>query len=117
MKVGIQGSRNFNDYQVFLRAMRIVLSEVERNGDTELTLFSVGSINTNNHATEFINIAERTLKSQNVRPKVMRIPISWMEENITDMDYFAYFCNEKENVSPLVDLADEKSVDAGIFRS
>jgi hypothetical protein len=96
--------------------MRIVLSEVERNGDDELTIFSVGSVNTNNHATEFVNIAERTLKAQNVRAKVRRVPVGWMEENISDMDYFAYFSLPKENVSPLVDLAESHDIDAGIFR-
>lgn len=116
MKVGIQGSRNFNDYQIFLRAMRIVLSEVERNGDDELTIFTVGSVNTNNHATEFVNISERTLKAQGVRARVRRVPVSWLQDNMSDMDYFAYFCVDKEGISPLVDLAEENDVDAGIFR-
>lgn len=116
MKVAIQGSRNFNDYNVFLRAMRVVLSEIERNEDKELTIYSAGSVTTNQHATEFTNIAERTMKSLGLRTKLRKIPVGWLEENMSEMDYFAYFCVEKEKISPLVDLADELKVDAGVFR-
>lgn len=116
MKVAIQGSRKFNDYTVFLRAMRVVLSEVERNEDKELTIYSAGSVVTNQHATEFTNIAERTMKSLGLRTRLMKVPVNWLEDNMGDMDYFAYFCVEKEKISPLVDLADELKVDAGVFR-
>jgi hypothetical protein len=116
MKVAIQGSRNFNDYNVFLRAMRVVLSEIERNGDKELTIYSAGAVVTNQHATEFTNVAERTMKSLGLKTKLIKIPAGWLEENMSDMDYFAYFCAEKEKVSPLVQVADDLQVDAGIFR-
>ena len=115
MIIAIQGSKNFQDYQIFLRAMGTALSTLEQE-DKEILIFSAGTAQINSFAMEFSNISERSLKARGIKIKVNKVPPKWIEDNIHDVDYFAYFCKPKETVSHLVDLADAKDVAAGVYR-
>jgi hypothetical protein len=115
MIVGIQGSKTFNDYNVFLRAMGVVLSSLPE-GDTNILVASAGPLNINNMAMEFINISERSLKARGIRIKLIKIPPSWIKDNIHTIEYLAYFSKPKEPVSDLVDLAQAKDVEVGVYR-
>lgn len=115
MIVGIQGSKTFNDYNVFLRAMGVVLSSLPE-GDTDILVASAGPLNINNMAMEFINISERSLKARGIRIKLIKIPPSWIKDNIHTIEYLAYFSKPKEPVSNLVDLAEAKDVEVGVYR-
>lgn len=115
MIVAIQGSRNFSDYNVFLRAMGTALSSMDRN-DKTFIIYSAGPININSMGMEFSNIAERSLKARGIKIKLNKVPPSWVKENIRDIDYFAYFSKPKEPVSDLVDLAEAKDIEVGIYR-
>jgi hypothetical protein len=115
MIVAIQGSKTFSDYNVFLRAMGVALSSLNAE-DTEILVASAGPININNMAMEFVNISERSLKARGIRIKLIKIPPSWIKENIHTIGYFAYFSKPKEPVSDLVDLAEAKDVEVGVYR-
>ena len=115
MIVGIQGTKTFSDYNVFLRAMGTALSELEQ-GDSEFIIYSAGPYNINSMAMEFANVSERSLKARGVRIRVNKIPPSWIKNNIRDIDYFAFFSKPKEPVSNLVDLAEDKDIEVGIYR-
>lgn len=115
MIIAIQGTKSFNDYAIFLRAMGTALRSIEEN-DTEFTIYSAGPANINEFALEFSNISERSLKAQGIKIKFIKVPPSWLETNIKSIDYLAYFSKPKEPVSKLVDLADAKDIEVGVYR-
>lgn len=115
MIVAIQGSRNFSDYNVFLRAMGTALSVMDQN-DKTFTIYSAGPVNINSMGLEFANVSERSLKARGIRIRLNKVPPSWIRSNINDIDYLAYFSKPKEPVSDLVDLAEAKDIEVGIYR-
>jgi hypothetical protein len=115
MIVAIQGTRNFDDYNIFLRAMGRALSELDQD-DKEFIIYAAGAANINSMGMEFSNISERSLKLRGIRIRLNKIPPSWIRQNISSIDYLAYFSKPKEPVSDLVDLAESKSIDVGIYR-
>ena len=115
MMVAIQGTRGFSDYSIFLRAMGTAMSSMHEE-DTEIQIFSAGPVQINAMATEFSNVSERGLKARGKKIKLVKVPPSWIEKNIHSIDYFAFFSKPKEPVSPLVDLADAKDVEVGVYR-
>ena len=115
MIVVIQGSKTFNDYGVFLRAMGKSLSMME-NTDQEFILYSAGPVRINQMGLEFSNVSERSLKARGIKIKMYKVPPSWVKENIHRINYFAYFSNPKEPVSNLVDFADKKDIEVEIYR-
>lgn len=115
MIVAIQGTRGFEDYTIFLRAMGRALSELDQD-DKEFTIYAAGPANINSMGMEFSNISERSLKQRGIRIRLNKVPPSWIRQNISIIDYLAYFSKPKEPVSDLVELAESKSIDVGIYR-
>ena len=115
MIVGIQGTKNFNDYTIFLRAMGTALSSM-KDGDEEITILSVGPSQINSFGMEFSNISERSLKARGIRIKFRKIPPSILKEQIHTLDYFVFLSKPKEPLSELVELADAKSIEVGVYR-
>lgn len=115
MIVAVQGTRNFNDYSIFLRAMGTAIRNLQ-DGDEQITVFSAGTAQINSFASEFVNISERSLKARGIKIKLVKIPPSWIENNIHDVDYLAYFSKPKESIPPIVDLAEAKDVEVGVYR-
>lgn len=116
MIVGIQGSRNFNDYSVFLRAMGTTLSMLDKSDSSELVIMSAGPSKVNSFALEFTNVSERSLKARGIKTKVVRVPPSWFKTNMHVIEYFMYFSLPKETTSDLVREAEDKDIDVGIYR-
>jgi len=112
MIIGIQGSRNFNDYTIFLRAMGTMLHQLD--GDEEFTIISAGPHRVNEMAMEFINVSN--WKSRGIRAKVVKMPPVALKERITDIDHFVYFSLPKESESDLVREAQDKDIEVGIYR-
>lgn len=115
MIIAIQGTKNFSDYNVFLRAMGTALSTME-TGDKEIIIYSAGPAIINSMGTEFSNISERSLKARGIKIKFNKVPPSWIKNNINDIDYVAYFSKPKEPVSELVEIAEAKDIEVGIYR-
>jgi hypothetical protein len=112
MKVAVQGTKKFNDYTVFMRAMGVALSSV----DEEFIVYSAGPATVNSFASEFINKSEGTLKAQGIKAKYLMVPPSFIQDNIADIDYFAFFSEPNQNLSALAVFAEFSGVDVGVFR-
>lgn len=115
MKIAIQGTRNFNDYAVFLRAMGTALSELAAD-DKEFIIYSAGPVQINQMGMEFSNVSERSLKARGIRIKLIKVPPKWIKDNVHDISYLAFFSKPKEPVSELVDYAEARDISVGIYR-
>jgi hypothetical protein len=115
MIVGVQGSKSFDDYSIFLRAIGTALSSMTE-GDSEFLVYSVGPANVNRMSMEFCNITERSMKAKGIKVRTFKVPFSWAKENIHELDYFIYLSTPKERNSELVDLADRKDIEVGVYR-
>lgn len=115
MIVAVQGTSNFSDYSVFIRAMGVALSGMGEE-DNKFLIYSAGPARVNSFVLEFSNISEKGMKSRNRKIKSYKIPPSWIEDNMESIDYFAFLSNPGEPVSKLVSKAELSNVEVGIFR-
>lgn len=113
MNVAIQGTREFSDYSVFMRAMGVALSEIN---DDEFNVYSAGPANINSYTAEFCNLSESGLKQRGVRIKFYKVPPSYIEENMDKFSYFAFLSAPNQRPSKLAGLAELNGVETGIFR-
>lgn len=114
MIVGVQGTPNFNNYNIFLRAMAVALSEL-KDSEKEFYLYSVGPANVNDMAMEFVNLSERGMRSRGKSIKLFRVTPQWLEKNIDSFDHFAFVANPKERVSNLVSLSKSKNINTNVY--
>jgi hypothetical protein len=114
MIVGVQGTPNFNNYNIFLRAMAVALSELKTE-EKEFYLYSAGPNKVNDMAMEFVNLSERGMKSRGKSIKLFRVTPQWLEENIESIDHFAFVSNPKERVSSLVSLSKSKNINTNVY--
>ena len=115
MIIGVQGSKDFDDYQIFLRAMGTALSTIREN-DKDIIIYSAGPAKINAMSMEFSNIVERSMKARGFKIKMFKAPIKWMKANVNVIDYFAYLSKPKENLSELATLVDKKGIELGVYR-
>ena len=115
MILGIQATKSFSDYSVFLRAMRVALSDMSDN-DKAIVIFSAGPVNLNSMGMEFTNISENSLKARGISIKFIKVSPKMLEGKLSELDYFAFFSEPKEPVSSLVRQAEDKDLEVGIFR-
>jgi hypothetical protein len=115
MNIVVQGSKDFDDYQVFLRAIGVAMSSIGID-DKELHIYSAGPAKINSMLSEFCNLSERGMKARGMKIKHYKVPPSWVIENIDYINYFAFLSKPKEAVSKLVSVAESKQIEVGIFR-
>lgn len=115
MIVAVQGTSSFNEYAIFLRAMGTALSQLNKE-DKEFFIYSAGPSKINSMALEFSNVSERSFKARGIKVRTFKVPPSWIKENIHDIGYFAFFSKPKEPVSALVDYAEAKDIQVGVYR-
>jgi hypothetical protein len=115
MIVAVQGTKDFDDYQVFLRAMGVAMSAMQEE-DKELLIYSAGPAKINSMVSEFSNLSERGMKARGKKIKFYKAPQSWIEENISYINYFAFLTTPKQTNSKLVAQAELNNVEVGIFR-
>ena len=113
MNVGVQGTKEFSDYQVFMRAMGVALSSIT---DDEFNVYSAGPAAINSYTAEFCNLSERTLKARGVRVKFFKVPPSYIEDNMKSFDYVAFLSTPNQKPSKLIALAELSGVENAIFR-
>lgn len=114
MKVVVQGTNEFNDYQVFLRAMAISLSSMQQEDD-EFIVYSVGPNQVHSFVSEFCNVSEKGLKARGKRVRFYKTNPQWVEENINDINYFAYLSKPNQYVSKLASFAQSSNVELNVF--
>jgi hypothetical protein len=115
MIVAVQGTTEFDDYNVFIRAMGVALSGMNED-DKEFIIYSVGPARINSFVSEFSNLSERGMKSRGRKIKFYKIASSWLEENINQINYFAFLSKPKQPVSKLIHIAESNNIEIGIFR-
>jgi hypothetical protein len=115
MNVVVQGTNEFNDYNVFLRAMGVAMSGMSSE-DGELNIYSAGPAKVNSMVMEFCNLSERGMKARGRKIKHYKVPPSWVEENMSYINYFAYLSKPKQATSKLVAKAELQNIEVGIFR-
>lgn len=115
MIVGIHGTRSFDDYNIFLRAMGTALTMLPE-GDNEFLIYTAGPAQINSMSLEFSNVSERSLKARGIRIRTFKVPPRWLKDNITDIGYLAFFSKPKEPLSDVVNIAEAKDVEVGVYR-
>lgn len=115
MIVVVQGTNDFNDYNVFIRAMGVALSGMKED-DKEFYIYSVGPARINSMVLEFCNLSERGMKARGMKIKNYKVPASWVVENMEYVNYFAFLSKPKQPLSKLVAEAELKNIEVGIFR-
>jgi poly-D-alanine transfer protein DltD len=115
MIVAVHGTKDFDDYQVFLRAMGVALSGME-DEDKEFIVYAAGPAKVNSFVSEFCNLSERGMKSRGRKIKFIQVPPWYIEENIKNVNYFAFLSKPKEALTKLVSTAEQNNIEVGIFR-
>ncbi len=115
MIVGVQGTSSFKDYNVFLRAMAVAMSNLPEN-DPYFYIYSAGPANVNSMVFEFTNLSERGMKARGKKIKSYKVPPSWIQDNIESVNYFAFLSTPKESNSKLVSEAQLNNIEVGIFK-
>jgi putative hemolysin len=114
MIIAVQGTKNFSDYETFMRAMGVALSQP--NNDRSIEVWSAGPHNVNNFTAAFCNSAENYLKQKGYKVSFKKLPAKYIEDNISNISYLAFFSKKSEKVSPLVAKAELNNTEIGIFR-
>lgn len=113
MNIVVQGTKNFIDYNVFLRSMGVALSDLK---DNEFNVYTIGPAQVNSFTAEFCNRSENSFKQRGIKTKFHKVPPSYVEENISDFDYFIFLSTPNEKISKLAATAELSGVEVGIFR-
>lgn len=113
MNVAVQGTKEFSDYQVFMRAMGVALSEVS---DGEFNVYTAGPAQINSFTAEFCNLSESGLKRRGIKVRYYKVPPSYIEDNISDFQYFAFLSTPNQRPSKLAASAELAGVETGLFR-
>lgn len=115
MIVGVQGTSSFSDYNVFLRAVGVALSSMPVE-DEHVYIYTAGPANINKMVMEFVNVAEKGMKSRGKKIKMIKVAPSWILDNILDINYFVYLSKPNEGKSRLVAQAQLNNVEFGVFQ-
>lgn len=117
MILAVQGSKNFNDYSIFLSGMGTAMFRFNMDKeDNQIFIYTAGPRRINEMATEFANVSERGLRARGIRIQVRKIPPSWINENMGFIDYFAYFCIPSDVSPKIINIAKENGVRTEVYR-
>lgn len=115
MIIVVQGSKLFDDYEIFMRAMSVALST--KTEDSDIQVWSAGPHKINNFTAAFCNSSENFLRQKGYKITFSKTSTQWIQDNISFINYFAYFSKPNEPVSKLLKLAElVESCEVGIFR-
>ena len=114
MIVGVQGTSSFDNYNVFLRSMAVALSELLEE-DKNFHIYSAGPNNINMMAMEFANLSEKGMKSRGKNIKFFKVSPQWLEENISEINHFAFLSNPKEPVSKMVHISKLNNINTNVY--
>ena len=115
MIVAVQGTNEFDDYNLFLRAISVALSGMKEE-EKDFVIYSAGPAKINSFVSEFSNLSERGMKARGRKIKFYKVASAWLEENMEQVNYFAFLSNPKQANSKLVVTAELKNIEVGIFR-
>ena len=113
MNVAVQGTKEFADYTIFMRAMGVALSSCS---DGEFNVYTAGPAQINSFTSEFCNLSEEGLKRRGIKVKFYKVPPSYIEENMSAFDYVAFLSLPNQRPSRLIASAELHNIENGIFR-
>lgn len=114
MIIVVEGTKDFNNYDTFVRAMGVALSNIK---DNTVEVWSIGPHNINNYTAAFCNITENYLKQKGIKISFSRMHYSVAENNMHRINYFAFFGSKKDLVSKMCASAQLNGIETGIFRT
>lgn len=114
MIIAVEGTKKFTDYDTFMRAMGVALSQP--NEESVIEVWSAGPYKINNFTAAFCNSAENYLKQKGYKVIFKKLPYDYIEENIDYVSYLAFFSTKNERPSRLVATAELKNIETGIFK-
>jgi len=115
MIIVVEGTKAFDNYDVFMRAMGVALSI--DNVDSDIQIWSIGPHKINSFTASFCNSSENFLKQKGYRIKFSKVRVDWVIQYLDHVNYFAFFSMPNESVSRLTKMAQEiESCEVGIFR-
>jgi hypothetical protein len=114
MIVGVQGTSSFDNYNVFIRSMGVALSELLEE-DKTFHIYSAGPNNINMMAMEFSNLSEKGMKLRGKSIKFIKVTPQWLEENILELNHFAFLSNPKEPVSKIVHISKLNNINTNVY--
>ena len=94
MIVAVQGTNEFDDYNLFLRAISVALSGMKEE-EKDFIIYSVGPTRVNSFVSEFSNLSERGMKARGRKIKFYKVPESWVHDNMENINYFAFLSKPK----------------------
>lgn len=114
MIIAVEGTKKFSDYETFMRAMGVALSQP--NDEDIIEVWSAGPYKINNFTAAFCNSSENYLKQKGYKVVFRKVPPEYIQENISYVTYLAFFSTTNERPSKLVASAEISNVETGIFR-
>lgn len=115
MIIVVEGTKSFDDYEIFMRAMTVALSNP--NIDNDIQVWSAGPHKINSFTAAFCNSSENFLRQKGFKISFHKVTAPWIVENIGYVNYFAFFSKPNDNTSRLTRLAEEtEGCEVGIFR-
>ena len=114
MIIAVQGTKSFADYETFMRAMGVALSQP--NDEDVIEVWSAGPHKINSFTAAFCNSAENYLKQKGYRVLFRKLPENYILENIDYISYFAFFSKKNDRNSKLVSAAELADIETGIYR-
>jgi hypothetical protein len=113
--IAVEGTKSFEDYDLFMRGMTVALSTPDI--DSDIQVWSLGPHKINSFTAAFCNSSENFLKHKGFRISFYKINSQWFLENISSVNYFAFFSLPKENISRIAkSIQDLNTCELGIFR-
>lgn len=114
MIIAVEGTKNFADYETFMRAMGVALSQI--NDDNRVDVWSAGPHTINNFTAAFCNSAENYLRQKGIRVSFKKVNAQYIKDNMHTVSYLAFFSKKNEKPSALVGTAELDNIEVGIFR-
>ena len=116
MIIAVEGTKSFKDYEVFMRAMGVALSNVPE-GDNDIQIWSLGPHSINGFTAAFCNSSENFLRQKGFKISFSKVHFKWVEENLLYVNYYAFFSSPNEKISRLASQAQlQEGLELAIFR-
>lgn len=116
MIIAVEGTKQFSDYETFMRAMGVALSQ-QPNAESVIEVWSAGPHKINSFTAAFCNSAENYLKQKGFKILFRKVPPSYVTDNIDYVSYYAFFSGKNEPASKTIASAELSGIEIGIFRS
>lgn len=115
MIIAVEGSKTFDNYDIFMRAMGVALSKPMSSN--EIQVWSLGPHKINSFTASFCNSSESFLKNKGFKINFYKVSHAWVAENLSSVNYYAFFSLPKDQESRMCKAAqDIEGCEVGIFR-